>query len=116
MTEVTPTGCKLIFSQKDGDVTGELETGQWYELQVRDSDGEWIDNSTGDTERGWEDIAYLIKSNETTEMTVNWEQDYGHLKGGHQYRIVKKIMDFRGAGDYDEYEICAEFYVITDEK
>ena len=116
VTEVTPTGCKLIFSQKDGDVTGELETGQWYELQVRNSDGEWIDNSAGDTERGWEDIAYLIKSNKTTEMTVDWEQDYGRLKGGHQYRIVKKIMDFRGAGDYDEYEICAEFYVITDEK
>ena len=105
---VTPTGCTLVFEQFGGNVTGELETGQWYELQVRNSDGEWIDDSVRVTERSWEDIAYTIKKDGITKLTVNWEQDYGYLQDGH-HRIAKRVMDYRGPGDYDEYDIYAEF-------
>ena len=109
-TDITPTGCTLMFLQKDGIVTGELETGQWYELQVKNGNGEWIDNSARDIEIAWEDIAYTIDKDGTTSMDVNWEHYYGLLLDGH-YRIVKKVMDYRAPGDYDEYEIYAEFYI-----
>lgn len=107
-TEVTSMGCILKFLQKGGNVTGELETGQWYELQVKNDDGDWIDDSARDTERSWDDIAYTVRKNGTTELVTNWEPDYGYLKDGH-YRIVKKVMDYRGPGDYDEYDVYAEF-------
>ena len=113
--DITPTGCKLVFSQNGGNVTGELQTGQWYELQVKNANGEWIDNSSKDIERCWEDIAYLIKNNGTTEMTLDWEDIYGYLRDGH-YRIAKKVMDYRNPGDYDEYEVYAEFDLGEKEK
>ena len=106
--DVTPVGCTLVFSQNGGNVTGELQTGQWYEIQVRNAKGEWIDNSSKDVEIAWEDIAYLISNNGMTEMDLNWEYLYGRLNDGH-YRIVKKVMDYRAPGDYDEYDIYAEF-------
>jgi len=109
-TDVMPTGCTLKFLQAGGNVTGELETGQWYEIQTQNGNGEWIDDSTRDTERSWEDIAYTVKKDGTTELAVNWERDYGYLQDGH-YRIVKKVMDFRSPGVYDEYEVYAEFDV-----
>ena len=109
-TEVTPTGCMLKLLQAGGNVTGQLQTGQWYELQVKNGDGDWIDHSARDIARAWEDIAYIIEKDGATELTVNWQQDYGYLQDGH-YRIVKQVMDYRNPGDYDEYEVYAEFNV-----
>ena len=106
--KLTPTGCTLVFLQKDGNATGQLETGEWFEIQVKNANGEWIDNSSKDIERGWEDIAYLISNNGTTELDLDWEHVYGYLADGH-YRIVKKVMDYRGPGDYSEYDVYAEF-------
>lgn len=107
---ITSTGCTLVFEQSGGVVTGELQTGQWFELQVKNGDGDWIDDSARDTEMAWEDIAYSIKSEGTTELQVSWKDIYGDRTSGH-YRIVKKVNDFRGTGDYDTYEVCAEFAI-----
>ena len=107
-TEVTPTGCILKFLQTDGEVTGELQTGRWFEIQVKNANGEWIDNSSGDIEISWEDIAYEINKDGITEFSLEWESIYGYLSDGH-YRIAKKIMDYRSPGDYDEYDVYAEF-------
>lgn len=106
--DIKPTGCILFFTQSGGNVTGQLQTGQWYEVQMQNAYGEWVDASDRDTERGWEDIAYMIKSDGTTELDLNWEDCYGWLSDGH-YRIAKKVMDYRSPGDYDEYNVYAEF-------
>lgn len=45
-------------------------------------------------------------------MDLNWEYLYGRLNDGH-YRIVKRVMDYRAPGDYDEYDICAEFDIVS---
>lgn len=108
VSEVTPTGCIIKVLQADGNVTGDLQTGQWYELQVKNGDGDWIDATVRATLRGWEDIAYMVKKDGVTELALNWEQDYGYLQDGH-YRLAKKVMDYRSPGDYDEYEVYAEF-------
>lgn len=75
---------------------------------IKNGDGDWIDDSARDTEMAWEDIAYSIKSEGTTELQVSWKDIYGDRTSGH-YRIVKKVNDFRGTGDFDTYEVCAEF-------
>ena len=106
--DITSTGCTLVFEQSGGVLSGELQTGQWFELQVENDDGDWIDDSTRDIEMGWKDIAYNIRSEGTTELQVSWKDLYGERTSGH-YRIVKKVNDYRGAGDYDTYEVCAEF-------
>ncbi|SFQ22733.1 Signal transducer regulating beta-lactamase production, contains metallopeptidase domain [Butyrivibrio proteoclasticus] len=102
--DVTPTGCTLVFSQTGGDVTGELQTGAFYEIQIKNE--EWINKSYAIVE--WIDIAYKINKEGITELPLEWESIYGSLQDGH-YRIHKTITDFRGAGDYDEYDVYAEF-------
>lgn len=106
--KLTPTGCTLVFLQKDGNVTGQLQTGKWFEIQIKNANGEWIDNSTKDIEISWEDIAYDINKDGITELSLEWESIYGYLSDGH-YRIAKKVMDYRSPGDYDEYDVYAEF-------
>lgn len=52
----------------------------------------------------------MIYTNGATEWEVNWEYLYGELPAG-EYRIAKKINDFRGTGDYDTYTYYAEFTI-----
>ena len=111
--DVQPVGCMLFFTQSGGNVTGRLQTGQWYEIQTQNLSGEWADCSDRDVEKSWEDIAYIIEEDTTRELDLNWENDYGYLSDGH-YRIAKKVMDYRAPGDYAEYEVYAEFD-ITEE-
>ncbi len=44
----------------------------------------------------------------SVEWEVNWEWLYGSLSAG-TYRIGKEVMDFRGAGDYDQEFFYAKF-------
>ena len=104
---VSSTGCTLVFEQSGGNVTGELQTGVAFDIQVKDADGKWV-NVSAPNPMSWEDIAYLISNNGTTELDLDWEHVYGYLADGH-YRIVKKVMDYRSPGDYDEYDVYAEF-------
>ena len=108
--DITPTGCTLVFYQHDGNVTGQLQTGEFYEIQAIDSNGEWRDILSGE-ERIWNDIAILIRNEGVTEQKISWEPVYGNLENGH-YRIYKKVMDFRDTGDYGEYDVYAEFDVM----
>lgn len=103
---ITETGCTLVFNQSGGDVTGELQTGPPFELQKMNTDGEWINDIKAVVD--WVDIAYIIKKNGTTEIKADWQYIHDALDTG-RYRIKKEVMDFRRAGDYDTYEIYAEF-------
>lgn len=98
--DVTPQGMTVCIEQFGGNATGELQTGSWYELQYTTGEG-WtplepiIDNGT------WTALAYGIKNNDVTGLDINWQSLYGELPSG-DYRLAKKIVDFRAAGDYDE--------------
>ena len=104
---VSSTGCTLVFEQSGGNVTGELQTGVAFDIQVKDADEKWV-NVSAPNPMSWDDIAYLISNDDTTELDLDWEHVYGYLADGH-YRIVKKVMDYRSPGDYDEYDVYAEF-------
>jgi len=56
------------------------------------------------------DIGYSLDSSGVKEWKVDWDWLYGSLDNG-EYRIVKEILDFRNAGDYDKYHLTAEFTV-----
>ena len=99
----------IRFEQFDGNPTGELQTGAWYKLETTVND-EWQDVKTNVDNAVWNSIAYGIKKNDITEFEVNWEFLYGEIAPGY-YRLSKKIMDFRAAGDYDE-EIYQVYFSI----
>ena len=61
-------------------------------------DGQWAFHS----------IAYSMPENQPVEWKADWEALYGTLEPG-RYRLVKPVMDFRGAGDFTEYGLTAEF-------
>ena len=110
--DVTPTGCMLYFVQNDENITGQLQTGQPLVLQKKDKDGNWVEMPMLD-DAGWEDIAYDLKSDSVTELYQNWENIFGILEEGH-YKITKSVMDYRAPGDYDTYDVLAEFTISND--
>lgn len=111
-SDVTPTGLTLTFTQSGGQPTGELFYGSLYWLEQKDGEG-WTrrpDILEPGVNLAWTDEAYMIPMNGQTSDQVGWSWLYGQLSPG-RYRIGKKIMDFREAGDYDEQPYYAEFEV-----
>ncbi len=97
---VTKTGATITFEQFGGNPTGDLQTGAWYKLETTVND-EWQEVEAKVDNAVWNSIAYGIRKNDITELEVNWEFLYGELSPGY-YRLSKKVMDFREAGEYDE--------------
>ncbi len=109
---VTDTGLTVRFELTDDPNTGQLQTGEWYEIEKYEND-EWQKVETVISDYAFNSVAYLIKENDITEFEVDWEWLYGRLLPG-IYCINKEVMSFRGAGDFDEkiYKAC---FVISDE-
>ncbi len=93
LEDITPTGLTMIFTQKDVEYEGELETGDYYKVEVKDSEGNWteVEQKIAEGTIGWHQIAYLIKKNDTTKFDINWEWIYGELSPG-EYRIQKLLQ------------------------
>ncbi len=104
--DVTPKGMTLKIEQFGGNPSGELQTGEWFSLEVIKGN-EWKPVETNPLiDYAWNDVAYGIKYNDITELEIDWKWLYGELDSGF-YRLKKEIMDFRAAGDYDKeiYEV-----------
>ena len=109
--DITPTGITIKCTQSNGDPTGELQTGSWYIVETWTREYGWKQMPyIIDGEIGWNDIAWIISMDDTTEMEVNWEWLYGKLPTG-KYRIGKEITDFRSSGDFDTAIYYAEFEI-----
>lgn len=59
---------------------------------------------------GFNDIGYELDPGEQQSIEIDWEWLYGELDDG-QYRLVKRALDFRGTGDFDEHHLTAEFEI-----
>ncbi len=105
---VTPTGCKLIISQSGGYPSGDLQTGDWYEIEQFDDGWKKVDPVMINI--AWNAIAYLIPKDGKYETEIDWEWLYGKLPPGN-YRIAKEVMDFRGSGNFDEKIFYAYFEI-----
>lgn len=112
--DVTPTGLTLICTQNGGKVTGELDTGSYFVVEQKEKNS-WkeVKRLEQEAEIGWDDMAYLVTMGGQTEFAVNWGWIYGALPVG-EYRVGKKFMDFRGAGDLEEQLLYAEFRIDKD--
>ena len=73
--------------------------GKWYQVPV-----------TLDGELAFPMIGYDLNPSDVNEWTIGWDIIYGNLDAG-EYRIVKDVLDFRKSGDYDNYNLAAEFTV-----
>jgi len=108
--DVKRTGLTMKFVRNGGSPTGELQYGSSYWLEQL-KDGSWysVEYKNPEYEAVWTQEAYSISKEVRTE-NVDWQWLYGELPSG-QYRFCKDVMDFRGAGDYDQYVYSAEFTI-----
>lgn len=105
---VTPNGATIVFKQKGGNVTGELQTGEAFWIE-RLSGNKWVAVDTLPLiDYAFYMVAYMVNCDGETELATNWHWLYGALGGG-RYRIAKEVMDFRGTGDFDEQIYYAYF-------
>ncbi len=105
--DVTNKGLTILFEQFGGAATGELQTGEWFSLEVNKND-KWVPVEANPMiDYAWHSIAYKINKNDITELKVDWKWLYGELPKGY-YRLKKEVTDFRAAGDFDKeiYELC----------
>ena len=106
--DISDTGAAMRFQVWDPDLaSGELEYGEDYTLERRESDG-WQALPTLLDDWAVTAVAYVIPKEEAIEWRVNWEALYGKLTPG-DYRITKTINDWREPGDYSSYTIRAYF-------
>lgn len=109
--DVTPTGCTAVFTQSGGTPTGDLQTGTFYALEQY-KNGRWraVEELPSEYGWAWEDLAYMIPKDKSTELEHKWEFMYGELPEG-KYRIGKRVDDFRRTADYDKKMYWAYFEI-----
>ncbi|MCK6206163.1 hypothetical protein KZX50_11975 [Bacillus infantis] len=102
---VSRTGMTVIL-QNNSDKQGVY--GEAYLLE-KNIGGDWYQVPFAEAgDRAFPSIGYDLGPSDVKEWDVSWEQFYGDLDTG-EYRIVKEVLDFRESGDYDVYNLTAEF-------
>ncbi len=104
--DITDEGMTLKIEQFGGEADGDLQTGEWFSLEIMDGDTWKAVGTNPLIDYAWNDVAYIIRKNDITEIDVRWKWLYGELAPGY-YRVKKEVMNFRGAGDFDKeiYEV-----------
>ena len=106
--DVTPYGLELEISRSGGYPSGQLQTGDWYEIEMFDAG--WKPVEPIIQNYAWHQVAYLIPENDDYETEINWKWLYGKLPRG-TYRLAKEITDFRETGDFDKQIFYAYFEI-----
>lgn len=108
LKNISSTGATLIFRQFDENaIAGELMYGDDFVLEQL-KDGEWVSVPVVIENYGFNDIAHMIMSGDTTETELDWEWLYGGLEPG-EYRIGKSVMDVAEGGSDDGSMLYAHF-------
>ena len=102
---VTSTGLTVVFENSSNK---QIIYGDSYFLEKKINEIWYKVPTSIGSNYEFTDIGYGLDASEIQEWEVNWEWLYGSLNSG-EYRIVKYILDFRAAGDYDKYHLTAEF-------
>ncbi|MFA9560497.1 immunoglobulin-like domain-containing protein [Evansella sp. AB-rgal1] len=102
---VSTTGLTVIFENNS---VKECIYGEYFVLEKK-MEGRWYQIPVAQ-EGDFDDIGYELASSDVREWTIDWNWLYGGLDTG-DYRIVKDILDFRKAGDFDKYYLTAEFTI-----
>ena len=107
----TATGCSLYFEVspiRTAYPKGRLQTGEEFELDVIDENGNWKTvEGIGGFE--WGDNILVLKAS-STRLDVEWTDVYGELPEG-RYCIRKTVTDYVDDDNQTDYELYAEFTV-----
>ncbi|HZK33400.1 MAG TPA: immunoglobulin-like domain-containing protein [Tissierellaceae bacterium] len=103
---VSSTKLTVIFDN-NSDKQGMYSDDFLLESKIK---GDWYQVPTIIDEYGFHDIGYELPPSGNKELTIDWDWLYGSLDTG-EYRIIKKILDFRDTGDHDEYYLAAQFTI-----
>ena len=104
---VSSTGMTVVLENK---TDKHISYGDPYTLE-KNMDKKWFEVADIlDGNYGFTDIGYELPPSKTNEWEVDWEWLYGKLDKG-QYRLVKYVLDFRKAGDFDRYYLAVEFEI-----
>ena len=110
--DVTPTGCTIVFTQSGGNPTGELETGDPFEIE-RYKNGKWTAVETILNDIDWLDDGWILEKNDSSEFKEGWLYLYGELPAG-KYRMSKEVYDWRKPGDSDRKTYYAYFEIDSE--
>lgn len=100
---LTKKGATLIL-KNDSNV--DVQYGEPYEVEIK-KDGKWYKINV---ELNFISPAYGLKSKESKEIELNWENSYGELSAG-DYRIIKSVDVENENGIFDKIYISAEFTI-----
>ena len=104
---VSSTGMTVVLENK---TDKQITYGDPYSLE-KNMDGKWFEVADIlDGNYGFNDIGYGVEPLSTSEWEVDWEWLYGKLDKG-KYRLVKYVLDFRQAGDFERYYLAVEFEI-----
>ena len=120
--DLGPADGGVVMVAEDGGVTPKSATFSLYNgtgLEIQYGEGYYLEQMV---DRDWErcsyitdnwafhDVAYSLETGRPAEIRIDWAWLYGTLDRG-EYRLVKEIHEFRRTGDYDTYELTAEFVI-----
>ena len=100
---LTNTGAILVL-KNDGDV--DVEYGNPYEIEIK-KDGQWHKINV---ELNFTLPSFSLKSKETKELELNWENGYGKLVSG-DYRIIKGFDIEKEDGTFETFYVSVEFII-----
>ena len=84
----------------------DFQYGNPYEIEIK-KDGEWHKTNV---ELDFNLPVFVLKSKETKEIELNWENGYGKLAKG-TYRIIKDIDYEKSEGNFETFNIAVEFNI-----
>ena len=88
----------------------EGSTGAWYSLYVYEDD-KWNELEYITEENiAWIMIAYIVKQDQPSQMSLNWEELYGELSAG-RYLVLKQFYNHESPGEPEEYYLACEFSI-----
>ena len=83
--------------------------GNPYEIEIK-KDGKW---HKIDVKLIFNEPAIILKSKESNEIKINWNDGYGKLASG-TYRIIKSVSYEFEKDNYQTFDIAVEFNITND--
>ena len=100
---LTKRGATLILKN---DSDNAVQYGNPYEIEIK-KNGIWYKINV---ELNFTLPAYVLKSKESKEIELNWENGYGKLATG-EYRIIKSIDIENEDGTFKDFYVSVEFAI-----
>lgn len=97
------TGATLVLTNNSDKY---FQYGNPYEIEIKKG-GEWHKINV---ELNFTLPAFSLKSKETKEIELNWENGYGKLANG-TYRIIKNIDYLKEEGNFETFNVAVEFNI-----